>query len=81
MADLKFKRVTRDYWNVYDGDRMVGQIDGGGPTAATKYKAISQSNVAMNPDEAPAAGYGYTKEQAAEFLVARTEQGRRRASE
>ena len=46
--------ISRNYWSVEtpDGARL-GDILGGGPTADTRFKAISPRDGAIDPDSAP----------------------------
>lgn len=53
MNEVRTEETSPDYWTVYAGDREIGTVVGGGPTAATRYKAVTAGNVAVNPDDAP----------------------------
>jgi hypothetical protein len=61
--------LSRNYWDVvrWDGESL-GTILGGGPTAATRYKAITPGCCAMDPDQAPG-GYARSLVGAAEALA------------
>lgn len=72
VAYLKGKLIetTPDYWKVLDRQgRHAGDVSGGGPTRDTRYKAINKNDEWMNPDAAPAAGYGTTPEDAGAYLL------------
>lgn len=65
----KISETSRDYWAVAtEGGKPLGDVLGGGPTRATRFKAISPENVSMNPEVAPGAYFTSLKE-AAEHLA------------
>lgn len=69
MAELHIEKVSTNYWSVRQGDKELGCVLGAGPTAGTRFKAISKDDGWMNPEDAPQVGYAQTLEQAAKLLT------------
>lgn len=63
------EEISTDYYQVRStrDETVTGYILAGGPTAATRFKAIGSGDDHMNPETAPG-GYGRTLEEAAALL-------------
>lgn len=70
MKQYKVSKTSHDYWNVEIAGNSAGDVLGGGPTAATRYKAITPEDCAINPDQAPGV-YFTSLQKAAAWLADR----------
>ncbi len=70
MTAITTTKVSDDFWFVYGaGEARIGTVVGGGPTAATRFKAVTMRNDAIDPDAAPGS-YHRTLTEAAASLRA-----------